>query len=98
METATVNGVKIESESLGSGKRMLSIRGAPVAATFAPLEREPALSLVGRESRPLFEESHGFRPARLAGLTGTVISHATHVLQIEQPGAITAFAAKHRLS
>jgi pimeloyl-ACP methyl ester carboxylesterase len=43
METSTVNGVKIEYESLGSGEPMLFIHGALVAATFAPLVREPAL-------------------------------------------------------
>jgi len=70
-------------------------------AADAPRVRPPSLSLVGRESHPLFQESHAFLLARLAGVEGAVIPHATHFLQIEQPAAvaaaIAAFAAKHRL-
>jgi 3-oxoadipate enol-lactonase len=72
------------------------------AAADAPHVRSPSLSLVGRESHPLFPESHAFLLARLAGVEGVVIPQATHFLQIEQPAAvaaaIAAFAAKHRLS
>jgi pimeloyl-ACP methyl ester carboxylesterase len=44
METATVNGVKLEYEAQGSGEAMLLIHGASVAETFAPLLKEPALA------------------------------------------------------
>jgi pimeloyl-ACP methyl ester carboxylesterase len=43
METATVNGVKLEYEQSGSGEPMLFIHGASVAETFVPLMKEPAL-------------------------------------------------------
>ena len=71
-------------------------------AADAPRVRAPALSVVGAESHALFQESHAFLLARLAGAEGAVIPRATHFLQIEQPAAvaaaIAAFAAKHRLS
>jgi len=43
METATVNGVKLEYEARGSGEPMLLIHGASAAETFVPLLKEPAL-------------------------------------------------------
>jgi pimeloyl-ACP methyl ester carboxylesterase len=43
METATVNGVKLEFEARGSGEPILLIHGASVAETFVPILKEPAL-------------------------------------------------------
>jgi 3-oxoadipate enol-lactonase len=71
-------------------------------AADAPRVRTPALSLLGAQSHPLFQESHAFLLARVPGVEGGVIPRATHFLQLEEPAAvaeaIAAFAAKHPLS
>jgi 3-oxoadipate enol-lactonase len=63
--------------------------------------RQPVLSVIGDESRPIFDEIHSLLKQWIPRLEELVVPHANHALQYMNPGAVAdglgAFFDGHRL-
>ncbi len=71
------------------------------AAEDAHRLRPPVLAVVGSETAPLFREGHALLKQWLPQAEELVVPHATHALQLMNPGAVAdglaRFFARHSL-